>query len=334
MADYFGENCAVCAQAFAPGDDIVVCPDCGTPYHRACWAKVGHCVHEGEHAAGFVWQPAARAGEAANICPNCGTRNAPGATKCSHCGVPLPAPEQGADPRPIYAREGDAYPNSAARAPGGPRGTDEPTMSAYAAGKDGGIYRRELGPDDTIDGIKAKDWSRYVGASSPFYLMQFFRMSLTKRRVGACFSAFFFGPLYFFYRKMWAEGIRFALLLLALEVPSVLALLAGAGVAPVAGWSMGWLPALTEVCYIASWVVRVLMGMFAVYWYKQSAARHIKAIYEQIPEGPDRTEALMFTGGTSLPAAVIYLLAYFALAGALAVAVGPYLQTVLSDMMI
>lgn len=333
MADYKGETCAVCNEVFKDGDDIVVCPDCGTPYHRACWAKVGQCVHEAEHAAGFEWQPAARAaavhGGGETVCPNCGAHNAPGAKQCSHCGVPLPAPEKG-DTRPIYAREGDAYPNSAAKAPGGP----DPRMAAFAPGQDGGIYRRELGPDDTIDGIKARDWSRYVGASSPFYLMQFFRMSLTKRRWGTCFSAFLFGPVYFFYRKMWAEGIRFSLLLLALEVPSIMALLADAGIAPFAGWSMGWLPMLTEVCYVATWVVRVLMGMFAVYWYKQSAARRIKAIYEHIPEGPDRADALMFTGGTSLPAVLVYLVAYFVLASALAALVGPYLQTLLSNMMV
>ena len=38
-------------------DDIVVCPDCGTPYHRECWKKVGVCVHQADHAAGFEWTP-------------------------------------------------------------------------------------------------------------------------------------------------------------------------------------------------------------------------------------------------------------------------------------
>ena len=42
---------------FTDEDDIVVCPDCGTPYHRACWQKVGACMHKSEHAAGFEWQP-------------------------------------------------------------------------------------------------------------------------------------------------------------------------------------------------------------------------------------------------------------------------------------
>lgn len=40
MTRYTGNHCPVCEQAFTDEDDIVVCPDCGTPYHRACWQKV------------------------------------------------------------------------------------------------------------------------------------------------------------------------------------------------------------------------------------------------------------------------------------------------------
>ena len=57
MTRYTGNHCPVCEQAFTDEDDIVVCPDCGTPYHRACWQKVGACMHKSEHAAGFEWQP-------------------------------------------------------------------------------------------------------------------------------------------------------------------------------------------------------------------------------------------------------------------------------------
>ena len=57
MTRYTGNHCPVCEQTFTDADDIVVCPDCGTPYHRACWQKVGACMHRSEHAAGFEWQP-------------------------------------------------------------------------------------------------------------------------------------------------------------------------------------------------------------------------------------------------------------------------------------
>ena len=113
MARYTGNHCPVCEQAFTDDDDIVVCPDCGTPYHRACWQKVGVCMHQSEHAAGFEWKPEfgpeAEAAAHAAICPNCGTYNEPGAARCSHCGVPLPRPEDAEqqaphEEGPIYAR--------------------------------------------------------------------------------------------------------------------------------------------------------------------------------------------------------------------------------------
>ena len=95
-----------------------------------------------------------------------------------------------------------------------------------AAVGDDGICRREIGPEDTIDGIKAKDWAAYVGRSPMYYLMQFFRMSITNRKAAVCLSAFLFGPAYLFYRKMWKEGLLTALLSIVLSVPSLIAIVA------------------------------------------------------------------------------------------------------------
>ena len=59
-----------------------------------------------------------------------------------------------------------------------------------------------------------------------YYLMQFFRMSMTKRKVAVCLSAFLFGPAYLLYRKMWKEGLLTALLSIVLSVPSLIAIVA------------------------------------------------------------------------------------------------------------
>ena len=189
MTRYTGNHCPVCEQAFTDEDDIVVCPDCGTPYHRACWQKVGACMHKSEHAAGFEWQPefgpeAEKAAQEAT-CPNCGTHNQPGAAQCSHCGCPLPKDDgPRPDPKdedaqvPIYARD-----PSTVHKPDNSRTTPGPRIDTYTADDNGGICRREIGPEDTIDGIKAKDWAAYVGRSPMYYLMQFFRMSMTKQKV-------------------------------------------------------------------------------------------------------------------------------------------------------
>lgn len=44
--------CPVCNNCFTDDDDVVVCPDCGTPHHRECWKKTGKCVNENLHGTG------------------------------------------------------------------------------------------------------------------------------------------------------------------------------------------------------------------------------------------------------------------------------------------
>ena len=34
MALYENNSCPVCGKQFQPGDDIVTCPECGTPYRK------------------------------------------------------------------------------------------------------------------------------------------------------------------------------------------------------------------------------------------------------------------------------------------------------------
>ena len=61
MSDkYTGEKCIVCGELFADGDDIVVCPDCGTPCHRSCWEKSGECTNTALHESGESWKPTAK----------------------------------------------------------------------------------------------------------------------------------------------------------------------------------------------------------------------------------------------------------------------------------
>ena len=57
--DLNGQKCPACGRSFDHDDDIVVCPVCGTPQHRACWDERGECVNASRHAEGYVWQPEA-----------------------------------------------------------------------------------------------------------------------------------------------------------------------------------------------------------------------------------------------------------------------------------
>ena len=312
MTRYTGNHCPVCEQAFTDEDDIVVCPDCGTPYHRACWQKVGACMHKSEHAAGFEWQPefGPEAEKAAHeaTCPNCGTHNQPGAAKCSHCGCPLPK-DNGPrpDPKdedaqvPIYARD-----PSTVHKPDDSRTTPGPRIDTYTADDNGGICRREIGPEDTIDGIKAKDWAAYVGRSPMYYLMQFFRMSETKQKVTLSLSAFLFGPAYLFYRKMWKQGLLATLVMVVLSIPGFMSIIATFNPTFFGSLPLGWLPAAYTIGEIGIWAFKVILGMFAVSWYHDSSKAQIEEIYMACPEGDGRTELLVQRGGTNLLAALLY----------------------------
>mgnify|MGYP000169958290 CR=1 FL=1 len=41
MPKYYGCPCEGCGKPLTLQDDIVVCPDCGAPYHRTCYEKNG-----------------------------------------------------------------------------------------------------------------------------------------------------------------------------------------------------------------------------------------------------------------------------------------------------
>ena len=53
--NYTGKICDGCREPFKDGDDIVVCPICGTPQHRSCYEKNHKCVNEYLHSTDFTW---------------------------------------------------------------------------------------------------------------------------------------------------------------------------------------------------------------------------------------------------------------------------------------
>ncbi|MDR0197131.1 MAG: hypothetical protein LBI36_02790 [Oscillospiraceae bacterium] len=57
ITKFKGEQCPVCSERFADADDVVVCPECGTPHHRSCYLGNGDCANGSRHAeGGFEWK--------------------------------------------------------------------------------------------------------------------------------------------------------------------------------------------------------------------------------------------------------------------------------------
>ena len=298
MSNYTGCKCPVCHQAFTDHDDIVVCPDCGTPYHRACWPADNHCVNEAKHGTGFAWQPeeAPKAAEGVT-CPNCGCVNPPSARFCCQCGVPMS--EQPPKVRPGAQQQSSESGTQGGAAPSAGQEQQNPNYRVY-----------QIHPDDKIEGVKARDWAAFFGPRAGFYLVRFQGMAVTGRKFCVSMSAFLFGPLYFLYRKAWKPALFFAVLSLLLELPGILTLLYIAGGLPAWLSSAALISRLTQIGGYVNWIQMFLRGVFGVYLYRQAVLPKVKDLCENMPEGADREAALRRVGGTSVGAIFAYLAAF------------------------
>lgn len=172
MAIFENDICPVCQKAFEAGDDIVVCPECGTPHHRECYNQLGRCANSALHAEGFVFKRAD-----------------------SEKAENEKAEEQGANIPPFFAslmadaerqsKEAEAKPQQQAQS----NPFTPPQLSGQSDIKE-------------IDGQPVGYIATAVGANARRFVNVFSR----NKTVGWNWSAFIFGPFYFLYRKMIREG--------------------------------------------------------------------------------------------------------------------------------
>ena len=194
MQDYTHEKCPVCDKDFFPEDDIVVCPECGTPYHRNCYNTTNECVNKHLHESGYSWEGSAN-NEQDNIsaCKICGANNPEGSLFCNRCGA--------------FLSDDNDMPNN--------QFGNQPTIEMFFDPMGG------VSPDEELsDGVKAKDVSKYVGANSPYYLSTFKRIK-TGRFGRFNFCAFWFTGGWFLYRKQYKIGAIISLLVFALIMSSL-----------------------------------------------------------------------------------------------------------------
>lgn len=314
MNKYIGTSCPFCEQSFTEEDDIVVCPDCGTPFHRACYQKSGRCYYHNEHKNGFVWAPPApNIPEAERVeCPNCHAVNHKNQPYCTTCNTKLQQESGPSIPLPHMRGQ-------------------ESTTNAGQPMKEGW----------TIAGVTSKELAAYMGSNADYFLSRF-RVLMTSPFQGSWnFSAFFFTYFYFFYRKMYKIGFALLLLSLMLMFPTLVYTAENFKMmAPqLLGFTVPYNAELMNNMYnlaynfrIFTFMIRLCCGLFANKLILRSAIQNITAIRAKMGEKTDnRTylSYLFFKGSPSRWAVVILFgvltLAYFAFAGYLAAVVVPYM---------
>lgn len=65
--DFTKFNCPVCNKNFVENDDVVVCPECGTPHHRECYKTTGKCFNENLHGTDIPVQENHKTPEAKKV---------------------------------------------------------------------------------------------------------------------------------------------------------------------------------------------------------------------------------------------------------------------------
>jgi len=61
----------VCGKNFKEGDDIIACPECGTPHHRVCYNKTNTCANSRMHGTYFRFSKAMKNADLTMMIPFC-----------------------------------------------------------------------------------------------------------------------------------------------------------------------------------------------------------------------------------------------------------------------
>ncbi len=315
MIDYQGCKCPVCQKPLTQEDDIVVCPECGAPYHRACWQQHGGCVFADRHGPGFEYrrpedgpqpldppadQPPKNGASGELPCPVCGAQNPAGNIFCESCGAPL------------HGMSGNT--------PGAqPYDYSRPMQDPLAMAG--------LTPDQEIDGIKVSDWMKYLGNSAPYYLAVFHRMDQTGHKFFPSFSALFFGPLFLLYRKVWNWGVLSAVLSLVCSIPLFLLLILASN--QPSAQPAALLLTAEKISTVLSLVLQLALMLFSFLLVRRESAKKIRKLQQTASSPEEFQRLLQAKASPSWVGVVIFVVVCLVIGLAMQPLFGPHLAEVL-----
>ncbi len=292
---YVGQPCTSCRQLLKQDDDIVVCPECGSPYHRECYKNEGRCVNTLLHENGESWQPAAPAPSNApeavseRVCPNCGAHNSATAAFCESCGVSL---DSGVRPEP---RPEGQYTYGGVPPFGG---------QANGAGGMNGMPQfmniRTVASDTDVDGNTVGEYSEYVGGKFYYYIPKFLRFAKSGSKFSFNFAAFFFPQFWFAYRKMPLYSAIAILASVILGLPSVLVYGSQMGMISLPWLESSGFMMVDTVFYLLSNVFSFACGIFGNYLYYRKAKAEVTQIKQSVSDRILAVRKMQMEGGVSM----------------------------------
>lgn len=306
MPDYKKYKCPVCNKQFKDGDDIVVCPECGTPHHRECYKLTGHCVNQGLHKSGYSFIDSEK--------------------------EKLKVEEQKETAKSFEGEySGDYYysPDDDFVAQAKKEVQEKKQASSDNDNTDGGFFSIPTIQVDesfykmrgTIDGLSISDIAATVRTNVSRFVQIFKKQSKTKKKAGWNWAAFFFGSFYLLFRKMYKQGVAF----FCLAMTSIIA-----GEAFILKFAPKYVSAVQDfvtqyasnpsgistadaqkllttsdainaqkimyIILVVMLLLRIIEAIFADYFYKGTVASIIKKVTQQLDEGASFSQAALFFG--------------------------------------
>lgn len=281
--NYTGEKCVACGKAFVDEDDVVVCPECGSPHHRDCYSINKRCANIALHEANEKWK---RSGDD-------DTEN----EKFRLEGAPEFAEKS--------AERSD-------------RRSDEPYAGGFGNGmngENGGVFSEGdidaalsfigFNPNEDMGGATVKEVSQFVGTNTLYYLPIFKRMKDFGTKVSINISCLIFPPLYFANRRMWGWAIVSAVLVVLLGMPELILTLASQlkdieryeSVLSVIYDHQNTLQTLSTYTGLGSWIVSMFLCLFGNWLYYRYVMRSIRKIKTLCTDDSAKTQYIMNGGG-------------------------------------
>lgn len=287
-------NCPVCNKEFKDGDDIVVCPECGTPHHRECYKSLGHCAMEAKHAENYSFKNPHVSDEGRIRVPN------------------IIDEEKSKKEAPMGAAVEIKNDNNG-----------KPDIEV-----------RPIEPDDKVDDeFTAKNYGDFIGKNKNKYIPKFMNMNTSGKKASWNWAAFFFPIPWLFYRKMYKVGIIVALISVIIpiifagdfydyfEKYSEAILAASSSTQTISASDLqNMLPTETIAYRINSYVsffVDIIVAVFGNYFYKGYCRRKLSDLKKKNENPIDFETAVAKKGGTSVLGMILALLLIYAVTAAM-----------------
>ncbi len=331
MSRYTGVKCPVCETKFTDNDNVVVCPECGAPYHRDCYDSKGGCIFADKHGTDDGWQRPAEEtinGDSFRQCSACGAKNPVGGLFCQVCGNSMitNARQNEQDSIPGgYTPPGQGMPGQ-----GMPGQSSVPNMPPFRPTVGFNPYTTPFGgldPEEEIDGVPVKEIAMYVGPSSHYFLPLFKGIVKEGRKVSFSWVSFLLGGFYFLYRKVYWLGAILYLMFAAYLIPAfimqfeLLPLMLEYGYIEVPLTSLSptyyAMSNLQMIMRVLLFGVSILTGVFGNYLYCTESMKKIKHIKSTCKNPNELPERLSKQGGVdkrvTIAAVSLVIASYFAI---------------------